>query len=73
VRNVWKNTFRRRIKTRNDIGECTKMCSEEFKKEVEKLQSRLKSGVKDKALYDFIEQIVKEEEQQFKGKKEEKR
>ncbi|WP_318506144.1 hypothetical protein [Bacillus sp. T3] len=37
------------------------MCNKEFKKEVKEIQERLKANIKDKELYNLIEQIVKED------------
>ncbi len=38
-----------------------KVCNKEFKKEVKEIQERLKANIKDKELYNLIEQIVKED------------
>ena len=37
------------------------MCSKGFKKEVQEMQEQLKANIKDKELYNLIEQIVKED------------
>ena len=42
-------------------GRVQKVCEKEFKEEVKKIEEKLKANIKDKALYNFIELIVKED------------
>ncbi|WP_209125727.1 hypothetical protein [Alkalihalobacillus sp. BA299] len=48
------------------------MCSGDFKRKVQELNEQLKTGVKDKGLYDLIEKIVREDSEMRKWIKEDK-
>ncbi len=59
------------VNHRNYKRGALKVCSKEFKKEVKEIQEQLKANIKDKELYNLIEQIVKEDPEMKKWVEEE--